>query len=110
VSWRRLDDLRPSVDEGDPDQRDPALTRDWRLSTCAYTARPNLFILPAKAGPDPWRVCYGLFLDRGDAARAAYRLRRARRMSTVIQTLPFSRDLLQAAISQWHVRGMTDTD
>jgi len=31
-------------------------------------------------------------------------------MSTVIQALPFSRDLLQAAISQWHVRGMTDTD
>jgi len=106
--WRDLHDLRPPNEN--PDYRDPAFTVDWRLSTCAYTARPNLFVLPDGAGAGPWRVCYGLFLDRGDAARAAYRLRRARRMSTVIQALPFSRDLLQAAVSQWHVRGMTDTD
>ncbi len=108
--WRQLDDLRPSDDGGDPDLRDTTLTVDWRLSTCVDTARPNLFIWPTAAAPGPWRVYFGLFIDRGDAERMASRLRRVHRLSVVVQAVPLSRDLVQAAISQWHLRGMTDTD
>jgi hypothetical protein len=107
---QQLDDLRPSIDEGDPDLRDSTLTVDWRLSTCAYTVRPNLFICPTATESGPWRACYGLFIDRADATRIASRLRRSYKLSVVVQPLPFSRDLVQAAISQWHARGMTDTE
>jgi hypothetical protein len=109
--YRRLDDLRPAeYDEGDPDLREPKLTVDWRHSTCVYTVRPNLFVLPADAASGPWRVHFGLFVDRGDAQRAVRRLRRDHRVSGVVRALPLHQELVQAAVRQWRQRGMTDSD
>ena len=109
--YRHLDDLRPSLDDDrDPDLRDSTLTVDWWLETCVDTARPNLFVMPDDMKSGPWRVSFGLFIDRGDAERAARSLRRGHGVVGVVRTLPLTRDLVQAAVGQWRVRGMTDSD
>lgn len=108
--WRQLDDLRPSDFEGDSDVRDSTSAVDWRLSTCSYTARPNLFIWPTSPTSGPWRVYYGLFVDRGDAERMARRLRGVHKLGAVVHSVRVDTDLLQSAISQWHLKGMSDTN
>lgn len=108
--WRRLDELRPSGPGGDPEQPDTTMAVDWHLWTCSYMARPNLFVWPTVTKTGPWRVSYGLFIDRGDATRTANRLRRVHNLSVVVQAVPLSRELVQAAIDQWHLKDRSDAD
>lgn len=107
---RRLDDLRMPLDgEEDADLRDTTRTVDWWHSTCVNTARPELFIAP----PDSsgfWTVDYGLFIDAGDAQRAAERLRREHRVQPFVRALPFDPEVVRAAIRQWSVRGMVNSE
>lgn len=106
---RRLDDLRPAeYGERDPGLRDTTLRVDWRQSTCVDVVRPDLFIIPVGSGSGPWRVGFGLFIDRRDAERTAQRLQRDQGVSGALRALPFGRELVEAAVGQWRHRGITD--
>ena len=66
----QLDELWPKEYEEETEDRDTTRTVDWQFTSCVTTRRPRLYVLPP--GPDSLhRVCWGLYVDRADAVRAA---------------------------------------
>ena len=105
-----LDRLWPAEDGDDPDERDSALTVDWRLSSCVEARRPRLYALPP--GPDSLhRVCWGLFVERGDALRAARWIERIEGVRGTVSALEATPTMIGTVLRQstwrppnWSVR------